>query len=114
MPQLAVTAVVAIGGYVLAKSQTDKARADANKKADAAAAAAAAADVANAQHYAELTQNQMKLSLITGQTQDIVDVINATSQPRPVYTLPSAATPTDPVTRINQAIGDLLKGNCYG
>jgi hypothetical protein len=51
----------------------------------------------------------MKLNLVTGQTQDIVDVINATSQPGPVYTLPSAE-PTDPVNRINQAIDDWIKG----
>jgi hypothetical protein len=100
---IAVAGAAVAGSAALQKEQADKAKADANKKAAAAAAA-------NEQVYQDLTQNQMKLSLLTGQTQDIVNVINATNQPGPVYTLPSEATPTDPVTRINQAIGDLLKG----
>jgi uncharacterized protein YcfJ len=72
-------------------------------------AAAKKAAAASAQGYADLTENQMKLSLVTSQTQNLVDAINATAQPGPVYTLPSAQ-PTDPVTRINLAIDDMLKG----
>jgi hypothetical protein len=101
---IAVGGAVVAGSVALSKEQADAAKAKANKAAQKQAAA-------NAQYYQDLTQNQMKLNLVTGQTQDIVDVINATSEPGPVYTLPSAAPTLAPVTQINQAIGEILKGN---
>jgi len=91
-----------IGSSIGQSQEAKAAQKAAEKKAKAAAAAGALA-------YQDLTENQMKLSLVTSQTQNIVDAINATSQPGPVYTLPSAQ-PTDPFVRINLAIDDFLKG----
>lgn len=66
-----------IGGSVGQSQEAAKAKAAAKKAA-----------AANTQYYQDLTENQMKLSLVTSQTQNLVDAINATSEPGPVYTLP--------------------------
>lgn len=107
-----------VGTSVYLQKKSESAAKEAQKKAQAAAAAEAAKqrqwveqrELEAGEYFEELTKEQMILQSQEHQLELLTSIINTEQTPEPqIITLPAAKTQT-PLTRINLAIEEFLRG----